>query len=59
MRLVHSTGEWRLTSIDSTKTEIAYTWNGELLGAFPNWALKKAWKQQGLEVMRWLQEAVK
>ena len=59
VRLIHAAGEWRLTSIDSAKTEITYTWNGELLGDFPNWALTRAWKQQGLEVMTWLQEAIK
>ena len=58
VRLIHSAGEWRLKSLDTTKTEIIYTWNGELLGDFPNWALKRAWKQQGLEVMTWLKEAV-
>ena len=58
VRLIHAAGEWRLTPIDSTKTEVTYTWNGELLGDFPNWALGRAWKQQGLEVMTWLQEAI-
>ena len=59
VRLVHSAGEWHLTPLDSTKTEITYTWNGELLGDFPDWALPRAWKQQGLEVITWLKEAVK
>ena len=58
IRLIHASGGWRLKSLDSTKTEITYTWNGELLGDFPNWALTRAWKQQGLEVMTWLEEAV-
>ena len=58
VRLIHSAGEWRLTPLDSTKTEITYTWNGELLGNFPDWALKRAWKQQGLEVITWLQKAI-
>lgn len=58
VRLIHAAGEWRLSSLDSTKTEITYTWNGELLGDFPDWALTRAWKQQGLEVMTWLKEAV-
>ena len=58
VRLIHASGGWRLKSLDSTKTEITYTWNGELLGDFPNWALTRAWKQQGLEVMTWLEEAV-
>jgi hypothetical protein len=58
VRLIHASGGWRLKSLDSTKTEITYTWNGELLGDFPNWALTRAWKQQGMEVMTWLEEAV-
>ena len=58
VRLIHASGGWRLKSLDSTKTEITYTWNGELLGDFPNWALTRAWKQQGLEVMTWLEESV-
>ena len=58
VRLIHSAGEWRLQSLDSSKTEITYTWNGELLGDFPNWALTRAWEQQGLEVITWLKEAV-
>ena len=59
VRLIHASGEWHLSPIDSTKTEITYTWNGELLGDFPGWALSRAWKQQGLEVITWLQEALK
>ena len=59
VRLVHASGGWRLKSLDTAKTEIIYTWNGELLGDFPNWALTRAWKQQGLEVMTWLEETVK
>ena len=35
VRLIHAAGEWRLSPLDSTKTEITYTWNGELLGDFP------------------------
>ena len=58
VRLIHSAGEWRLTPLDSNHTEITYTWNGELLGVFPDWALTRAWKQQGLEVINWLKVAL-
>jgi len=58
IRLVNAAGEWELKSLNSTQTEVSYTWNGELLGDFPNWALKRAWKQQGLEVITWLKEAI-
>ena len=56
VRLIRATGEWRLKPLDSKHTEIIYTWNGELLGDFPNWALTRAWKQQGLEVINWIEE---
>ena len=58
VRLNHASGEWRLKRLDAMKTEITYTWNGELLGDFPDWALTRAWKQQGLEVITWLKEVV-
>ena len=58
VRLINSAGEWRLKSLDSTITEITYTWNGELLGDFPDWALTRAWEQQGSEVITWLKEAI-
>ena len=58
VRLNRSSGEWRLKSIDSTHTEFTYTWNGELLGNFPDWALPRAWKEQGIEVIMGFQKAV-
>ncbi len=58
VRLINSTGQWRLKTINENKTEITYTWNGELLGDFPDWALSRAWKQQGLEVIDWLKDAL-
>ena len=57
VRLVHAAGEWRLHSLDDKNTEVTYTWNGELLGDFPNWALPQAWETQGVEVLTWLKEA--
>ena len=58
VRLSRSSGEWRLKSLDSTHTEFTYTWNGELLGNFPNWALPRAWKEQGIEVINGFKKAV-
>ena len=58
VRLIHAAGEWRLHSLDAENTEVTYTWNGELLGDFPDWALTKAWGTQGDEVLTWLKEAV-
>ena len=58
VRLANAAGEWRLHSLDAENTEVTYNWNGELLGNFPDWALTKAWKTQGNEVLKWLNEAV-
>ena len=58
VRLIRSSGEWRLRSVDSTHTSFTYTWNGELLGNFPDWALPRAWKEQGIEVITGFQKAV-
>ena len=58
VRLINAAGEWRLHSLDDIRTEVTYTWNGELLGDFPDWALTRAWGTQGNEVLNWLKEAV-
>ena len=58
VRLIRASGEWQLSPLDSNQTEITYTWNGELLGDFPDWALTRAWEQQGIEVINWLREAI-
>jgi len=58
VRLVNAAGEWRLHSLDTENTVVTYTWNGELLGDFPDWALTRAWRTQGDEVLNWLKEAV-
>ncbi len=57
IRLVNAAGEWRLSPLKNNETQVTYTWNGELLGDFPNWALPRAWKTQGNEVLNWLLEA--
>ena len=59
VRLIHAAGEWKLTAINDHETNVSYTWNGELLGDFPNWALDRAWKTQGNEMMEWLDNALK
>ena len=59
IRLPRSTGEWRLIPIDNNTTELVYIWNGELLGDFPDFALTRAWREQGDEVMNWLKEFLK
>ncbi len=57
IRLVNAAGEWRLSPVNNNETKVIYTWNGELLGDFPDWALPRAWKTQGNEVLNWLLEA--
>ena len=58
VRLVNAAGGWILHPIDEHTTELTYMWNGELLGDFPNWALTRAWIEQGNEVMTWIEEAL-
>ena len=58
VRLVNAAGDWSLHSLDTENTVVTYTWNGELLGDFPDWALTRAWRTQGDEVLNWLKEAV-
>jgi len=58
IRLVNAAGEWRLSPVNNNETKVIYTWNGELLGDFPDWALPRAWKTQGNEVLNWLLEAL-
>ena len=58
IRLVNAAGEWYLRKIDKSSTEVIYTWNGELRGDFPSWALTRAWKTQGIEMVTWLNESL-
>ena len=58
VRLVNATGGWILHPIDEHTTELTYMWNGELLGDFPDWALTRAWVEQGNEVMTWIEDAL-
>ena len=56
VRLHRAAGKWKLIELSNGKTQVEYIWNGELLGDFPSWALKIAWKEQGTEVLSWLVE---
>ena len=58
IRLVNAAGEWYLKRVDDSTTEVVYTWNGELRGDFPSWALTRAWRTQGLEMINWLKESL-
>ncbi len=56
VRLVNSAGQWRLVD-EGGATRVEYTWNGDLGGDVPSWALERAWRLQGTEVMEWLADA--
>ena len=58
VRLVNAAGEWKIIPINSKLSRVIYTWNGELLGDFPSFFLGSAWKEQGHEILIWLQEAL-
>lgn len=58
VRLINAAGEWLIRPISNNETSVTYTWNGELLGEFPSWALPKAWKTQGNEIIEWLGAAL-
>jgi len=58
VRLINAAGAWLIRPINNNETSVTYTWNGELLGEFPSWALPKAWKTQGNEIIEWLGAAL-
>tara|TARA_Y100001970_G_C14105989_1_gene788138 strand:+ start:12 stop:620 length:609 start_codon:yes stop_codon:yes gene_type:complete len=58
IRLVNAAGEWYLKVVDESSTQVIYTWNGELGGDFPDWALTRAWGKQGTEMIEWLTESL-
>ena len=51
VRLINAAGQWRLSPVNDSLTEVSYIWNGELRGGFPSWSLSKAWIRQGNEVL--------
>ncbi len=55
VRLPRAAGSWRLEPLSPGQTRVTYTWSGELLGDFPDFALPRAWAVQGLEVLEWLE----
>ena len=58
VRLVNAAGQWKLIPKNKNETTVSYTWNGELLGDFPSFALERAWKTQGNEIIHWLNDAL-
>ena len=59
VRLINAFGKWELSPTNENETLLVYTWNGELLGDFPEFALKRAWKTQGNEIIHWIKDALK
>ncbi len=57
IRLINAAGEWHLEETGNF-TKIIYTWNGELRGDFPDFALTRAWTTQGNEIINWLAESL-
>ena len=51
--------KWIIENLNNSQTKVTYLWNGQLLGDFPDWALDRAWRQQGVEVFSWLNKALK
>ena len=59
IRLINAAGKWELSPKNQNETLLSYTWNGELLGDFPDFALQRAWKTQGNEIIQWITYALK
>ncbi len=59
VRLYNASGIWKIDEIDVYTTKLTYTWNGELKGNIPNWALNTAWSMQGKEILNWIKEGSK
>lgn len=57
IRLINAAGEWYLEQ-NNNSTKVVYTWNGELRGDFPEFALSRAWLTQGNEIINWLSESL-
>ena len=58
VRLPNAAGIWILERLDPERTKVIYSWNGELLGNFPEFGLEQAWITQGTEVLSWLDKAL-
>ena len=55
---MNAAGKWKLVPKNKNETSVSYIWNGELLGDFPSFALERAWKTQGNEIIHWLNDAL-
>ena len=58
IRLPNASGIWLMEEVNKDKTKLTYLWQGELLGSFPSWVLKRVWKEQGNELLTQLEIAL-
>ena len=58
IRLPNASGIWLMEQVNKDKTKLTYLWQGELLGSFPSWVLKRVWKEQGNELLTQLEIAL-
>ena len=58
IRLPNASGIWLMEQVSKDKTKLTYLWQGELLGSFPSWVLKRVWKEQGNELLTQLEIAL-
>ena len=58
IRLPNASGIWLMEQVSKDKTKLTYLWQGELLGNFPSWVLKRVWKEQGNELLTQLEIAL-
>ncbi len=56
VRLVNMAGEWRLEPVGG-ETRVTYTWQAELAGSFPSFAISTARKKTGNEALKDLANA--
>jgi hypothetical protein len=50
-RLHRASGEWRLTPRADGGTDLVYTWQAEMQGHLPQWALRRIWSATGPEIV--------
>jgi hypothetical protein len=58
VRLPRMAGEWKLEPAGAN-TKVTYTWQAEIAGSFPTWALSTARKKAGSEALKDIEKASK
>ena len=57
VRLPNAAGSWTVEQMSPEQSMVHYFWNAEIGLDIPTWALPRARRTQGQEVMYWLQDA--